>query len=65
MPPQATSTTVPRAVAPPRKAADLKKLIEAVRRVERILGRTLPGQVIKAGPRLTRLVMDAVATASG
>jgi hydroxymethylglutaryl-CoA lyase len=44
---------------------DLEKLIDVARHVERILGRTLPGQVMKAGPRLTRHGMDAVATAAG
>ena len=44
---------------------DLEALIEVARHLERILGRTLPGQVMKAGPRLTRHGMDAVATAAG
>jgi hydroxymethylglutaryl-CoA lyase len=44
---------------------DLEKLIGVARHVERILGRTLPGQVMKAGPRLTRHGIDAVATAAG
>jgi len=31
---------------------DLEKIIESARLVERVIGRTLPGQVMKAGPRL-------------
>ena len=31
---------------------DLAQLIECARRVEQVIGRTLPGQVMKAGPRL-------------
>ena len=33
---------------------DLEKIIESARLVEREIGRTLPGQVMKAGPRLRR-----------
>ena len=33
---------------------DLNALIEVARRVESVIGRTLPGQVMKAGPRLRR-----------
>jgi len=33
---------------------DLEKLIESAKFVERVIGRTLPGQVMKAGPRLRR-----------
>ena len=33
---------------------DLGALIEVARHVETVIGRTLPGQVMKAGPRLTR-----------
>jgi len=33
---------------------DLEKLIESAKFVERLIGRTLPGQVMKAGPRLRR-----------
>ncbi|MBA3519909.1 MAG: hydroxymethylglutaryl-CoA lyase [Rhizobiales bacterium] len=44
---------------------DLEALIAVSRRVERVIGRTLPGQVMKAGPRLTRHSAEAVATAVG
>ena len=44
---------------------DLDRLVEAARLMERLLGRTLPGQVMKAGPRLRRYDAGAVATASG
>jgi len=33
---------------------DLEKLIESANLVEQVIGRTLPGQVMKAGPRLRR-----------
>jgi hydroxymethylglutaryl-CoA lyase len=35
------------------------------RKVEKIIGRPLPGQVMKAGPRLRTSPLDAVATALG
>ncbi|SFY43573.1 hydroxymethylglutaryl-CoA lyase [Paracoccus pantotrophus] len=44
---------------------DLGRLIESARTAERILGRELPGQVMKAGPRLALSSMDAVRTAHG
>lgn len=44
---------------------DLAALIEVARDVERVMGRELPGQVMKAGPRLSLHSMDAVATAAG
>ena len=44
---------------------DLAALIEVARDVERVMGRELPGQVMKAGPRLSLHRMDAVATAAG
>ncbi|MCY4590408.1 MAG: hydroxymethylglutaryl-CoA lyase [Alphaproteobacteria bacterium] len=44
---------------------DLAALIEVAREVERVMGRELPGQVMKAGPRLSLHSMDAVATAAG
>lgn len=44
---------------------DLKKLCAIARRVEEVIGRTLPGQVMKAGPRLTLSDMDQVQTAAG
>lgn len=44
---------------------DLDKLIEVSRHVEDVIGRTLPGQVMKAGPRLMRHSTEAVASAAG
>ncbi len=44
---------------------DLEALIEAAREVERAVGHPLPGQVMKAGPRLRRYPLDAVRTAAG
>lgn len=44
---------------------DLEALIDAAHAVERAVGRTLPGQVMKAGPRLQLHPLDAVATAQG
>ena len=44
---------------------DLEKLCAVARRVEEVVGRTLPGQVMKAGPRLALSNMDQVATAVG
>jgi hydroxymethylglutaryl-CoA lyase len=44
---------------------DLQRLIGVARRMEDVLGRTLPGQVMKAGPRLERHRTDEVATAAG
>ena len=44
---------------------DLQNLIEAARFTQGVIGRELPGQVMKSGPRLTRHDPDAVATAAG
>lgn len=44
---------------------DLEKLCGVARRVEQVVGRTLPGQVMKAGPRLALSAMDQVETAVG
>lgn len=44
---------------------DLVKLIEAAQLAERIIGRELPGQIMKAGPRLQTAPMDSVRTANG
>ena len=44
---------------------DLAKLIPAARRIEGAVGHALPGQLMKAGPRLELHPLDAVATANG
>jgi len=44
---------------------DLEKLCGVARRVEQVVGRTLPGQVMKAGPRLALSSMNQVETAVG
>ncbi|WP_244401031.1 hydroxymethylglutaryl-CoA lyase [Aurantimonas manganoxydans] len=44
---------------------DLDQLIDVARLTQTSLGRELPGQVMKAGPRLTRHGVDDVATAAG
>jgi hydroxymethylglutaryl-CoA lyase len=44
---------------------DLARLCDAARRVEQVIGRTLPGQVMKAGPRLQLHSLDEVETAVG
>jgi len=44
---------------------DLTRLIAAAQRAERAVGHTLPGQVMKAGPRLELHPMSSVATANG
>lgn len=44
---------------------DLDRLCTVAQRVEEIVGRTLPGQVMKAGPRLRLSALDEVATACG
>ncbi len=44
---------------------DLTKLIDAARLMQDTLGRELPGQVMKAGPRLQLHAADAVPTAAG
>jgi hydroxymethylglutaryl-CoA lyase len=48
-----------------KSGVDLNRLIEVSRSAERIIGRQLPGQLMKAGPRLELHGMDAVATANG
>ena len=44
---------------------DLERLCGAARHVEQVIGRTLPGQVMKAGPRLQLHPIDEVETAVG
>ena len=44
---------------------DLDKLCRIANRVETVVGRTLPGQVMKAGPRLKLSDMEQVQTAVG
>ncbi len=44
---------------------DLEKLITAARHVEQVIGRSLPGQVMKAGPRLKLHPLGNVETAVG
>ena len=44
---------------------DLEKLCDVARRVEQVVGRSLPGQVMKAGPRLHLAALDNVKTAVG
>lgn len=44
---------------------DLDALIGVARRVETVIGRTLPGQVMKAGPRLRRFDAQAARRAVG
>jgi hydroxymethylglutaryl-CoA lyase len=44
---------------------DLDALIGVARRVEEVIGRPLPGQVMKAGPRLRKFSIDAVRRAVG
>lgn len=44
---------------------DLDRLAEAARLAETIVGRELPGQIMKAGPRLATAPMDSVRTANG
>jgi len=44
---------------------DLDRLIDAAKLTERVIGRELPGQVMKSGHRLTLHSPDAVATAAG
>ncbi|MEF2553736.1 hydroxymethylglutaryl-CoA lyase [Aurantimonas sp. A2-1-M11] len=44
---------------------DLDRLIAVARLTQTSIGRELPGQVMKAGPRLTRHGADDVATAAG
>ena len=44
---------------------DLAKLTAAAQEMERVLGRPLPGQVMRAGPRLRRYAMEEQAAAVG
>ncbi len=44
---------------------DLERLIGVARRVEEVVGRALPGQVMKAGTRAALHPLDAVRTAAG
>jgi hydroxymethylglutaryl-CoA lyase len=44
---------------------DLAALVEVARRVESVIGRQLPGQVMKAGPRLRRHALDGARRATG
>lgn len=44
---------------------DLEALIAVARRVETIIGRPLPGQVMKAGPRLRRFELEGARRAVG
>ena len=47
------------------KLIDLDKLILVAKEVEKIVGRQLPGQMMKAGPRLKLMSMASVRTAVG
>ncbi len=44
---------------------DLDALIAVARRVEQVIGRTLPGQVMKAGPRLRKYSLEGAHRAVG
>jgi len=44
---------------------DLEALIAVAKRVEQVIDRPLPGQVMKAGPRLTRYSLDCAKRAIG
>ena len=44
---------------------DLEKLIGVARQVEQMMGRQLPGQMMKAGPRLKLMSLDSVRRAVG
>jgi hydroxymethylglutaryl-CoA lyase len=44
---------------------DLEALIEVARQVETLIGRPLPGQVMKAGPRLRRYTLEGARRALG
>lgn len=48
-----------------RTGVDLEALIAVAGRTQEVIGRELPGQVMKAGPRLRLHKVDAVATAAG
>ena len=44
---------------------DLNKLINIAKKAETILGYSLPGQVMHAGPRLKKYSIENVPTATG
>ncbi|MVW71055.1 hydroxymethylglutaryl-CoA lyase [Bordetella sp. 02P26C-1] len=44
---------------------DLRALIDVAQRLERVIGRKLPGQLMKAGPRLRLYDVEAVVSAVG
>jgi len=44
---------------------DLDRLIEVAKRVEAVIGRPLPGQVMKAGPRLRKYTLEGARRALG
>jgi hydroxymethylglutaryl-CoA lyase len=44
---------------------DLEALIAVARRVESVIGRPLPGQVMKAGPRLRKYALEGARRATG
>jgi hydroxymethylglutaryl-CoA lyase len=44
---------------------DLERLIGVARRVEKVVGHALPGQVMRAGPRLRRHSVESVRRAVG
>ena len=44
---------------------DLQALIDVARRVESVIGRQLPGQVMKAGPRLRKYALEGARRAQG
>jgi hydroxymethylglutaryl-CoA lyase len=44
---------------------DLEQLCEVAQRIEQVVGRTLPGQVMKAGPRLKRTSLEGIRRAVG
>jgi len=44
---------------------DLEALIEVAKRVEALIGRPLPGQVMKAGPRLRKYTLEGARRATG
>ena len=48
-----------------RTGVDLGALIDAAHLAQEVIGRSLPGQVMKAGPRLRRHDPDATRTATG
>ena len=44
---------------------DLDALIDVAKRVEQLIGRPLPGQVMKAGPRLRKYTLEGARRAIG